>query len=85
LVSTKTRKLLGADVGAAAVEIAATERVAGAERVGSLPMWIDLDGRLRIALRRPDPAAVEVDQIIVEPGALLRGLGIALERKAARG
>jgi hypothetical protein len=49
---------------------------------GYLPIWLDTDGCIRIAISVRDPQfAGDADQIIVKPEELLLGLATAFERK----
>ena len=62
-----------------AVQVPAVCRSNGCESVGVLPVWVDTEGRLRIAVGKLNPRHTsEAAEIIVEPGLLLRGVGMAL-------
>lgn len=57
----------------------ATVRRAGQSAHFDLPVWIDLDGRARIALPKVAPQhASDCDQLIVELDELLMSLGAAV-------
>jgi len=72
-------RVLDADVGEYALQVPAVQRSSGRESAGLLPVWVDMEGRVRIAVGKPNARhASDFDQIIVEPEALLRGIGTAL-------
>lgn len=79
--SQSKRRLLGADTGCWSTSIPAIHQRSVEDReLGSLPVWIDQSGQLRIALRRDRKEhAHDYDQIIVDVAALLRGVGLALD------
>jgi hypothetical protein len=74
-----SRRVLDADVGEYAVLMPAMQRVDGRESAGALPVWVDSQGRVRLAVGRSDARnGSEFDQLMVAPEVLLRAVAIAL-------
>lgn len=73
------------DAGLAFAErIRATVVHDDAEHHFDLPVWVDGNGRLRVALPKPAPRhGSDHDQVIVDVASLLRAVGGALERQAS--
>ena len=74
-----SRRVLDADVGDYAVLMPAVQRVDGRESAGALPVWVDSQGRVRLALGRSNARnPSDFDQIMVAPEVLLRAVATAL-------
>lgn len=80
------RVILGAECGGAyAALLPARQQHSGGggeTTSGHLPVWVDRDGRLRIAICTHEPEwAGDFDQIIVDVHALLSAISVAIDRK----
>lgn len=83
--SEQTRVVLNADSSAYAGRIKAKQQHSGTggdTTSGTLPVWVDRDGKLRIAIQVRDPQfSHDFDQIIIDPAELFLGLATAWERQ----
>lgn len=90
VLATPRRAVLNAAAGSYAQAIPAQQQFAGGRgdgrrEVGALPVWMDREGNLRIAVQTHEPEyAGDYDQIIVNLGSLLRMVGLAVEQQPER-